>query len=149
MRLSDDELVGCNPANGGTTEAGERWTDLACLLLNVPRDDQRDLEAAFRKIKRNVARHWNRKGHNNMVVMSFGPPQRSAGLVALAHKNVDKGGRDHHIQCGIDEARMLSGSERVVVISRDLNHKTDSYSAIMCAHPKDIPLALGNLLDAQ
>ncbi|MCA9664205.1 MAG: hypothetical protein KC503_01415 [Myxococcales bacterium] len=121
-----------------------RWTDLACLLLNLPPDDQRKLEVAFRKIKENVKQHRRTRGHQNAAVMSYGPPQRRAGVVALAHTNVDKTTRDNYVQAAISEARDLSGVERVVVITRDLEHDTRSYSAIACAHPQNRRLALGN-----
>ncbi|MCA9665978.1 MAG: hypothetical protein KC503_10335 [Myxococcales bacterium] len=67
-------------------------------------------------------------------------------MVALAHKDIDRNTRDSYVQAGIAEARELSGGERVVVITRDLGHDTQAYSAIMCAHPRDKALALGNQL---
>lgn len=109
-----------------------RWTELGYILLNVAYDDQVQFKKEFKRIQRNVQRHWQEPGHENCIVLLTGPPQRRDAIVGLAYKRVTKKQRNQWMQNVAADAMEEAPTNRALVIGIDVEQRDYPYSVMAC-----------------
>lgn len=116
-----------------------RWTELGYYLLNVEFPDQRRMEQAFRAIQRAVRRRVVNPHGRNTVVLAAGSGEQRVGLALMAYKNVDRTERNRLMTNAAGHAAELSGTNKVVVVARNVMRDEDPYSAVALIELGSVP----------
>jgi hypothetical protein len=92
------------------------WCATGILLLNVALQDQRDFEAAFKKVQQNVRLRSSDPSHENQVHLMNGPPQRRDAIVGIALGIMSREARDEALRDAAGRALEDSGARRALVL---------------------------------
>src|SRR5262249_45852069 len=88
----------------------------AFVLLDVRHDQQKEFEAAVRKMLKNVRSNWHRQGHLNAIVLANGPEKRRNAVVAVGVKRVTRDERNATIEKALARAKDESKPREIVAL---------------------------------
>jgi hypothetical protein len=106
------------------------WTLAAFVLLDVRHDQQREFEAAVRKMLKNVRSNWHRKAHLNAIVLANGPEKRRNAVVAVGVKRVNRDERNTIIENALSRAEIEAKTKEIVAICLSAEKTFWPYSAL-------------------
>ncbi len=92
------------------------WTLAAFVLLDVRHDQQREFEAAVRKMLKNVRSNWHQQGHLNAIVLANGPEKRRNAVVAVGVKRVNRDERNTTVKNAISRAENEAKTKEIVAL---------------------------------
>ncbi len=106
----------------------EKW-DIACCLLDVPYEDQLELEQRFSGLVHSVRRR-GRRAPTDAVIFRVPPADSGRAIVLFAYCELAYAERDGRISALINQARVQLDATQVAVLCRDVGSDIEPYSAI-------------------
>ena len=117
----------------------DRWTELALVLLDVPRHEQERFERRFATTRRIVERYWRNPGHEDVVHMGSGPAGRRLAVAGLAVRAPAPWELEGVLAGVADRALEATGAERGAVLVVDVVRQVYPYRAIAYIEPAGTP----------
>lgn len=112
-------------------EANPRWTEVGCILLNVSNEDQAKFKRAFRKVQETVRREGS-TSYSEKAVLLNRPLRWRDAIVGLAYKGYDQTQLNRRIEDVGTDAAEQTLTNRVVVITVDVEHPINPFNTIAC-----------------
>ncbi|GAB5517399.1 hypothetical protein [Rhodopirellula baltica] len=109
--------------------ADQQMWDVACVILDLDYERQREFEKRFNEVIQNVRRKGNDSGDNGLVTYAYHSESLGA-VVAFAYKGLVKEDRDTRAGELAHQAHVDSGAERIVVIGLEVTSQRDPYDFI-------------------
>ena len=106
------------------------WTLAALVLLDVRHEQQREFEAAARKMLKNVRSNWHRQGHLNAIVLANGPEKRRNAVVAVGVKRVNRDERNTIVENALSRAETEAKTKEIVALCLSAEKTFWPYTAL-------------------
>ncbi len=106
------------------------WTLGAFVLLDVRHEQQREFEAAVRKMLKNVRSNWHRQGHLNAIVLANGPEKRRNAVVGVGVKRVNRDERNTIVENALSRAENEAKTREIVALCLSAEKTFWPYTAL-------------------
>jgi hypothetical protein len=113
------------------------WLSITVDILRACNyDEQRRVEDALEKLKKNVELNWRKDGHECSLIVSP-PPAREAGIVFFLYPPELAGKRKEIAQQLSAQALGVTGRSRCVLVGRNTARWAEAYSFLGVARPSE------------
>ncbi len=110
-----------------------RWIEMGTILYSFPPDAQKQISSKIIEIKKNVKKHWMKKGHKNILL--FIPPSNSEyAFCYFAYNNQNKEKRYDYAKWAAEEAFENEHINYCLVIGKNIE-SSNVYDLIVLYEP--------------